>query len=204
MVQRKSDFGTGGAGIGGSPVPPSRGAGSTVAISSNPQLLTSTGGLQGSLGALLTPVNINQIPGPSSYVMIHDANNFDTEEDCIYYFREEVGSEYEGQYIQISKIIIKYRELGKAKFFIGISAYQQKTDSFKVVETEVSIPSVKLSKDRLKNFPDKKIHIINIAPPKGVIQGINPQVYIRRVANSGPLSITKLVACGYSDEVPQI
>lgn len=184
--------------------PPNRTTNATRATSSNPQLVTSTGGLQGLSGALLTPINVNQIPGASSYVMIHDSNNFDCEEDCIYYFRQEVGSEFEGQYVEVNRMIVKYRELGAATFSIGISAYQKSTDDFKVVTTQVSIPSVKLTNARKKVFPDGKVHIISIAPPKGIISGINPQAFISRKANSGPLSITKLVLCTYADEVPQI
>lgn len=191
-------------GFGGGVTGPKTGGGTTNSIASSPALITSTGGLSGAVGALLTPVNINQLPGPSSYIMIHDTTNFDCEEDSTYYFRQEVGSQYEGQYIEINKVILKYRELGVASFTINISAYQQKTDDFKTIAIDVDIPAVKLTIARKKTFPDGKIHIINIAPPKGVIQGINPQCYISRKGNSGPMSITKLILCTYADEVPQI
>jgi len=170
----------------------------------NPALITSTGGLQGLTGAMMTPVIVTTIPKQSSFVMIHDPSNFDCEEDAIYFFRQEVISPFEGQSVQINRAIIKYRELDYAQFFIGFTAYQQKSDDFITLETPVSIPPITLKGNRLSRFPDKRIHIISIEPPKGIIQGINPQVYIRREKNSGPLSITKLILCTFYDEMPQV
>lgn len=183
------------------PRPPSPPGGTNTGIkntATNPQLVTSTGGLTGSTGLLLTPY-INTLNG-NSYVVVHDSNNFDCEENAEYDFRQEIPGNppQEGRNVSCHLIILKYRELGIASFNVNITVYQQLTDTFLTRPIPVSIKN----KNKNRVFPDKRIHTIKIglAP---VITGERPQVTITRLANSGPMSVTSLILCLNADEQPQ-
>src|SRR4051812_18879383 len=71
---------------GSGPPPPSPGP-----QPANPQLLTSTGGLAGIFGQVLLPLE-DMISGNGFFYVI-DPTNFNTEEDCTYFFRVETVKE---------------------------------------------------------------------------------------------------------------
>jgi hypothetical protein len=175
-----------------------------ASIGANPGLITSTGGLNGIDGLLLTPA-ISPITG-ACFVINHDPTNFDCEESAEYFYRQEANYGQipgEGRSCTIHLIILKYRELGVANFNVNITVFQQAIDDFVTVQIPVSIPTILLTRKRKNLFPDSKIHTIKITPPKGVIQGERPQISYSRKANSGPISISKLILCGNADETAQ-
>lgn len=173
------------------PKQPSGGTKSST-LGGSPGLLTSTGGLFGVNGILLTPVfnNITQ----ESYLIIMDSSNFNCDEDAEYDYPQVLPLEQEGRNVTCHLIILKYRELGLASFTINITVYQQTTDTFITQSYKVNIAS------KRSTFPDKRIHTKQIPID---ITGERPQVTVTYKANSGPLSITKLILCGNADETPQ-
>lgn len=190
----------GSSGGGGGFNPPSGGGSGAGKNALTTNLLTSTGGLIGLFGALMTPC-VDPISG-LIYIITHDPTDFNCEEDAEYDYNQIVPDQYEGRDLTINQVVLKYRELGKASFYINITVFKKLLDDFETVQIPVIVPFKATSKSRLKSFPDNRIHTIRIAPPKGVIQGERPQVSITRKANSGPISITKLTICGYLDESP--
>ena len=199
--------GRGGFGGGGGFIPPKTPSASSK-IGANPGLITSTGGLVGANGLLFTPyINPNT---NKNFLANHDITNFDTEESGEYDFRQETNygqQSGEGRDCSIHLIILKYREIDSAEFFVNITVFKKDIDEFITVQIPVSIPVIpmnKLSKKRQLSFPDNRIHTVRITPPDGAITGERPQVSITRVANSGGVSITKLIMCGNADEVPQM
>jgi len=186
------------------PPPPIKpGAPPTKPLGSSPGLLTSTGGLYGVNGALLTPV-FNSITGKSN-ILIMDANNFDCEEDGEYDFPQEIPPReqpQEGRDVTCHLVILKYRELGYARFAVNLTTYKRLTDSFVTVQYLVNIPPIPLkTRMRKQSFPDKEIHTLYI--PIQVV-GERPQASITRSGKSGPMSITSLTICGNADQTPQM
>lgn len=208
MPNRVNQEGGGGRTGGGGGFIPPRSSGSSSLIGSNPGLITSTGGLVGANGLLFTPY-INPITG-RSFISIHDITNFDTEENGEYDFRQETNygqQSGEGRDCSIHLIILKYREIDEAEFFINITVFKKDIDDFDTVQIPVSIPVIpftNMSKRRKQTFPDGRIHTVRITSTDSVITGERPQVSITRQANSGGFSITKLVLCGNADEIPQM
>lgn len=204
-----SDGGGGGSGgTGNSPIGKGGSGGGGIPASlpgtnpgGNAGLLTSTGGLFGIGGLLLTPV-INFSTG-KSYIMLMDPTNFNCDENAEYDFPQEIPprqAPQEGRDVTCHIIILKYRELGYVTFSVNVTTFQKTTDSFITEQYKVSIPSVALSGVRKKQFPDERIHTLYI--PIQVI-GERPQVSVTYNANAGPLSIVSLVLCGNADELPQ-
>lgn len=188
-------------GGGGGFNPPSgggSGAGKGAIVSS---LLTSTGGLTGTFGSLMTPA-FDPITG-KIYIITHDPSNFDCEEDAEYDYNQVVPPKYEGRDLTINQIILKYREIGKAKFNVNITVFKKELDDFVTTSILVNIPVKPITTNsRKKSFPDGRIHTVRLAPPNGVLQGERPQISYTRKADSGPFSITTVVLCGYMDEAP--
>lgn len=190
----------GGVGFGGGP----HGTGKKT-ISSSPGLLTSTGGLFATTGYLLAPAwnNISQKP----FIVVYDPSNFNCDEDAQYTYRQEANYDRipgEGRECSIHLVILKYRELGIANFSINITVFKKLIDDFITIQIPVKIPYLPLNTNKRKNsFPDNRIHTIRIAPSNGVVQGERPQASITYKANSGPVSVTKLVLCGNADELSQ-
>lgn len=202
--QNLNGGGQGGRGGGGPPGANKGGGGSGKP--SNPSLITSTGGLIGVTGLLLTPA-FNQVTN-KSYIVNYDPTDFNCEENAQYSYRQEANFEKfpgEGREASIHLIILKYRELGRVNFSINITVFKQALDDFVTYQIPVSIPRLPLtSKARKVSFPDGRIHTMKIAPViGGVITGERPQITITIAGNSGPLSITKLVLCGNADEAAQ-
>jgi hypothetical protein len=191
-----------GGGGGGGYNPPTKGGGTkSKANLSNPGLITSSGGLFGTSGLLLTPY-VNNTTG-QSYIIVHDPTNFDCEESAEYDFRQEIpmvqGNPYqEGTDVSCHLIKLKYRELGVTSFSINVTVYRKQTDDYFTTSITVNIEQVKNTPKR--TFPDKRIHTRFLS---FLTTGERPQVSITRNANSGPMSITSLTLCGNADEVPQ-
>jgi hypothetical protein len=189
------------------PPPPSnppKGNVSNKPLGSSPGLLTSTGGLFGINGFLLTPV-INNTTG-KSYVLLMDPNNFNCEENCEYDFPQLIpsvqGNPYqEGCDVNCHLIKLKYRELGVAQITINVTTFEKATDQFTSFPYVVNIPPKVLQGNRKGSFPDKRIHTLFI--PINV-PGERPQVTLNSVGSSGPYSIVSLSLCGNADETPQI
>ena len=183
--------------------PPS---GNLATVGNNPGLITSTGGLLGLNEVVATPA-FNPVTG-RCFILVHDSNNFDCEEDAEYDFRQEANYGEipgEGREGSINLIILKYRELGKAKFNINITVFKRTIDDFETVVIPVSIPVIPFSSpSRMLSFPDGRIHTLFLHPPNGVINGERPQASATRNGNSGPMCITKLIMCGSADELPEM
>jgi hypothetical protein len=160
-------------------------------IQGSPGLLTSTGGLFGSSYFLLMPLFDSVFD--KTYLAFIDPSNFDTEEDCFYTFRQE--DVMPGRKVSVHMLIVTYREIGKCTFTIGVQSYIAETDSFKVSSRQVVITPRLNSKN---TFPNNKLKTrrVNI----DVIAGERPQVFVSRKANSGPLSITRVMMAGHADE----
>lgn len=195
-----SPTGTGSGGSGGGNAP--------VSV----QLLTSTGGLSGTYGGLLTPV-FNPVTN-KAYIITHDPTNFNCEESVEYDFRQEavpIQGYYEGREMSIHEVVVKYRELGYATFYVNITVFKKLIDSFTTVSIPVSIPVIPFAniknaaakKQRMSSFPDGKIHTVRLAPPSGTIIGERPQATVTSKGNAGAYSVTKLILCGNADEGPQ-
>jgi hypothetical protein len=182
------------------PIPVKTGASAT--LGGNPGLVTSTGGLFGINGLLLTPV-FNTKTG-KSYILLMNPNNFNCEENCEYDFPQEIpprNAPQEGRDVSCHLIILKYREIGYAQFTINVTTFQKNTDTFTTYPYDVSIPPLPLtSKARKQAFPDQRIHTLRIPID---VPGERPQVSITSNGNAGPYSIISLVLCGNADESTQ-
>lgn len=185
--------------------PPASGNKGGGASFNNPAFLTSTGGLSGTAGILMAPA-INTVTG-KSVIVYFNSNDFNCEENAEYDFRQEADFGQfpaEGRSGAFHLIILKYRELGYARFNINITVFDKTLDDFNTVSIPVSIPVLPLkTKKRQQSFPDKRIHTVRLTPPKGVFQGERPQITITRNANSGPESVTRITLCGNADEMAQ-
>lgn len=189
-----SGGGGGGGGTGG-------GTGTGSKLGTNPGLITSTGGLFGIDGELLTPV-LNLTTG-KSYVLLMDPDDFNCEEDAAYYFPQEIPpreAPQEGRDVTCHLIILKYRELGPAKFNVNVTVYVRNTDTFDTKTVSVTIPPQGAKGNNPTTFPDKQIHTMYI-PFR--ITGERPQAFVTSKGGSGAYSITSLTLCGNADQAPQ-
>lgn len=164
------------------------GAGHSASVAS---LITSTGGLFGVNFALLTP--FFDIRMQSFVFAITDPTNFDSEEDCVYNFRQE---DKPGRTIDIHKVYLQYRDLGKVSFDVIVSATQYNRATGKetpdVAKKTVSVGSTR---------PDKKIHSYFVDLK---VQGERPQLTIIRKRDKGPLAIITAMLMGNSSEENQL
>lgn len=170
-------------------------------IGANPGLVTSTGGIIGFSGYLLSPV-FNTVT-KNSYVLVMDPNNFNCEEASQYVFPQTIpplNAPQEGRDVSCHLMILKYRELGVASFTITIWTFNKTTDSFQSVTYNISIPAIPLKGSRKLLFPDGKIHTLRIPIQ---VNGERPQPVIFSNANAGPYSIVSLTLCGNTDETAQ-
>jgi hypothetical protein len=181
-----------GGGEGGGPYKPPVGKST---IKGSPGLLTSTGGLTGTSFQLLMP--LFDATFEKTYFALIEPNNNDTEEVCFYTFRSE--DVMVNRQVSVHKLLITYREIGKAKFTIGIQTYIEDNDTFKTVSKDITI---KLSPPRKAvTFPDGKLHTKKVSL---IISGERPQIFISRNPNSGPLCITRVLMCGKADQKDQV
>lgn len=175
-----------GGGSGGGYRPPK---GKTT-IKGSPGLLTSTGGLFGSNYKLLLPV-FDAVLNRTFLAIIDPANN-DSETEAFYIFKQE--DVMPSRVVSVHKLVIMYRELGAAKFSVGVQVYIRKANKF---YQKSVLCQIKKRIDPQVPFPDGKLREL---PVDLVIEGERPQVFIRRDANSGPLAITRVHMIGHADE----
>jgi len=159
-------------------------------IQGSPGLLTSTGGLFGANYQLLMP--LFDATFQKTYLALFNDDDFNCEEAAFYTFRQEDVQPFRN--VSVHKLIINYRELGEARFTIGVQAYIEDTDSFK---TESRLVRIVKAKNRKGLFPDKTLRTKQISL---VISGQRPQIFISREPNSGPLSITRVMMVGKADQ----
>jgi hypothetical protein len=177
----------GGGGRGGGPFRPPVGKST---LKGSPGLITSTGGLFGTNFNLLMPLFDTVFN--KTYLALVDPDNNDTEEEAFYIFKQE--DVMPSRVVSVHKLIVVYRELGPAKFSVGVQVYIRKANKF--YQKSVALQIVD-RKDITAPFPDRKLREL---PVDLVIEGERPQVFIRRKANSGPLCITRIHMVGHADE----
>lgn len=186
------------------PIPSGAGSKNTSSsLSANPGLLTSTGGLYGLNGVLLSPV-YNTVTN-KSFILSMDPTNFNCEENCEYDFPQEIpprNAPQEGRDVNCHLVILKYREIGYASLTLNITTFQKNTDSFNTYSYPVSIPPIPLtSKARKQSFPDNRIHTLRIPID---VPGERPQITVTSNGSAGGYSIISIVLCGNADETPQV
>jgi len=159
-------------------------------IHGSPGLLTSTGGLFGLNFKLLMPLFDSVFD--KTYCALIDPEDNNCEEEAFYLFRQE--DVMPSRFISVHKLIVVYKELGPAKFSIGVQVYNRDANKFYQTSKQVEI---KNRQDRTAPFPDGKLREL---PVDFVIEGERPQVFIRRKANSGPLCITRVHMIGKADQ----
>ena len=156
----------------------------------NPSLVTSTGGLFGFNNILLVPfydIRLNR-----TYFIMYDPSNFNCEDDCVYNFRlEEVVA---GREIDVHKVYLQYKDLGKVTFKVIVSATQyNKALKKETINSKTVVVTVGKGDGKIHSyFVDLKV------------VGERPQISIFRKGNAGPLSIVKVMLCGHSDEGEQL
>lgn len=172
--------GGGGSGGGGSSSPIS---GKTSVDTS---LITPTGGLfEGVLGLMIPVWDIqNQTMKMGTF----DFEDFNTEIVARYKYREEVA--FEGRQTTVSRIRIRYRDLGKVKV------------KFSVLTDEFRVPTNNNTK--LLTFGGTKDGKLHFTYFDKVITGTNPQVYFERAAEAGPLSITRVTMITTQEATEQV
>jgi hypothetical protein len=180
---------------GGDPIirdpKPAPGKGGGKAAASNISLLTSTGGLFGTAFVLITPF-LNVQSGNYGF-LITDPTDFNCEEDCVYNFRQE---DKPGRVIDVHKVYLQYRDLGKVSFLATMTATQYNRDTNKeTIDTDSKLVTVGNTK------PDKKIHSYFVDLK---VQGERPQLSITRKAGKGPLSIVTAMMIGNANEENQL
>jgi hypothetical protein len=178
----------------GRPGPPYKPPVGNSTIKGSPGLLTSSGGLFGSGYQLLMPMFdgiFNKV-----YFALIDPSNSDTEEAAFYTYRQE--DVMPNRSVSVHLLIITYRELGPATFTVGVQTYIEEEDSYKTSSRIVKIAPRPAKKGKPSTFPDKLLHTkkVNIE----VISGQRPQPFWSRLANSGPVAITRMMMVGHADE----
>lgn len=166
----------------GTPTPtPKPGSGAPAGVS--PSLITSTGGLNGGAFVLMYPAFINT---SSNYGFIQfDPFNFDTDEDCTYEFKTELG--LLARNITTHHLVILYRDLGAVKFTANLEIYLRESDSFKVQSKEIKMGGSK----------DNKLHTKKVG---FALTGERPKLSFTRKANDGPLSLIRVMLCATQSE----
>jgi hypothetical protein len=182
-------FSGGGGGSGGGTKPPPSGGPPKGAI--NGALITSTGGLQGSIGLLIVPYLVK---ATGRYVFgLFDTTNFNCEEDCIYDFKtEDVKA---GRSIDVHKVYLQYKDIGRVKFTVFVKAiqYNRSTQKSTVVEKSKTVT--------VGGLVDLEIYSVFIDLK---VQGERPRLRILRRANDGPLDIVTAMMIGNSAEEAQL
>ena len=159
-------------------------------IRGSPGLVTSTGGLFGGSFKLLMPLFDSVFD--KTYLALIDPDNNDCEEEAFYLFKQE--DVMPGRTVSVHKLLVYYKEIGPAKFSVGVQVYIRKTNKF----YQKSVPlQIKDRGDRTAPFPDGRLREL---PVDLVIEGERPQVFVRRRPNDGPLCVTRVHLIGKADE----
>jgi hypothetical protein len=167
----------------------------------SPGLLTSTGGITGLTGIFTIPFQdllLNRF-----YFVTFDPTDFNCEEDVTYFFKQEDIEV--GRVVTIHKVLIVYRMIGQVKFTLTLNGF---LESVKSSNEDPSQTGRFVSKSvpvtfglGLGKIPDKKLHTRSVDIK---LTCERPQISISRLANSGPLAITKVIMCGTADEGQQL
>ncbi len=171
---------------GGGTRPGGGGGGSSKPLGAQPSLITSTGGLVGFNNTLLIPFFDTRTG--MEYFVTYDPTNFNCEDDCIYKFRLE--SVAPGRTIDIHKVFIEYRDLGKVTFTTRVEATQYNKATKKETLVYKSVVST-------VGKGDKKIHSLFVDLK---VNGERPQLIIIRKADDGPFSLVRAMLVGNSSE----
>lgn len=174
---------TGGATGGGG-----TGTVSRASKTGSPGLITSTGGLFGDTGLLLVP--FFDVKLGKNYLANWDSSNFDTEEDCTYFFKMEDLDV--GRNIAIHKAVLVYRDIGRCRLTVGVTSYLATDDKYNTKSQTKFIGH---------KTPDLKLHTQDF---NFVITGERPQLFVSRKANDGPFSAVSLTMVGHADEKEQL
>lgn len=159
-------------------------------IKGSPGLITSTGGLFGVNYQLLMPLFDSVFD--KTYLALIDPSNNDTEEDAFYAFKQE--DVMPSRTVSVHKLIVVYKEIGAARFNVGVQVYIRKPNKFYAKTVPVQI---KVRNEKGVPFPDGRLRELAVDL---VIEGERPQVFISRNANSGPLCVTRVHMIGHADE----
>jgi hypothetical protein len=157
------------------------------AVSSPPTVITKipiTGGLQGFTGATLLAVfNYNR---SSLEIEAFDTNNFNTEEDALYTWRVEDLKE--GSQVTVSRVRLKYRNIGRCTFTVGLQGM------YTGVSQVVTVGQGTVN-GQLRRVPatDNRLYLAYIDL---TLTDESPQLSILRKANNGPLSIISVDLLG--------
>lgn len=148
-------------------VPGGSSSGSPGSVASDPSLITASGGLTGFESMLLIPMYDPEFK--TYFVATFDYEDFNTENDCEYYYRQE--NPFPGRQITCSGARITYRNLGVCTVEVGVSTTQAIKSETRIIGTKAA---------------DKKLYTEAFS---FVVTGERPQLYVKRKADKGPLSI---------------
>lgn len=138
--------------------------------------IPATGGLAGIEGLLLVPMK-DDISGFVFFYEL-DPEDFNTESDVVYEFRQEEIQE--GRLPTIHRVRVMYRDLGKVTVVVGVRGFLNGNSEEKVVALGSEAASGKV----LTTLVDLQI------------TDERPQLYFRRLKDAGPLAIIKMTLCG--------
>ena len=179
----------GGVGHGGGGNPYTPPAGKST-IKGSPGLLTSTGGLFGQRFKLLMPLFDSVFD--KTYCALIDPDDNNCEEEAFYLFKQE--DVMPSRVVSVHKLLVYYKELGIAKFTVGIQVYLRSVNKFQQKSVELTIAD---RKDRKARFPDGRLRVMLVDL---VIEGERSQVFIARRANSGSICVTRIHMVGKADQ----
>jgi hypothetical protein len=136
-------------------------------VANNISLITSSGGLAGTELALVIPCF--DADGSQFYLATFDTTDYNTEDACEIWFRQE--EIIEGREITVSRVRIIYKDLGICKLKCTLETTQQ------TVTQEITIGTANYKGKTYTAYFDI------------VITGERPQIKLSKEANSGPLNL---------------
>ena len=153
--------------------------------------LTSTGGMFGGIGLLLVPVLLSS--NGRNVLALYDATDFNCEEDSQYYFKVEDVKP--GRAIDVHKVYLQYRDIGKVKFTVSVRVWQfnKTTNKTKLVQKSVTVTVGGLNDNVIYDrFIDLKVI------------GMRPQLSILRKGSDGPICLITAMMIGNVAEEDQL
>lgn len=157
----------------------------TAGVPANIAATPITGGLTGAYGVLLLPL-FDMNAGTQVFESLNLVD-FNTEQSSTYQFKVE--DFVDGATTTISRLRIKYRNIGKCKFTIllqGMYTYASKTITIG--------PGTKNGQTRA--VPNQADYRLYNAYCDMVFTDESPQLIIQRAANAGPLDIVSITLMG--------